>query len=149
MSAQETMYFSIADEALARVDELLRGAPDCRPFPPSPELRPLLEVLRMRLGRSNAIKAEDLARRVHSNRRKVLDLVSELRRTYGVKIGTDRSSTGGLYLIQTQQEWDETVRQLRHDFSTLARTVSGMCGKRETAEMLGQLRAQFSDEEVA
>ncbi len=135
-----TLFETRASRIQNRVDEIMAGR-NCD-TPPTGDQIALVRELRSRVGEHRAIDIGTLAARLRCNEREVRDLVSQLRRGYGLQIGAPHKGQlggGGFYLIETDEEMEATIGPMRANAVNTLRTVLAMCGPDKRAKMLSDV----------
>lgn len=76
-------------------------------------------------GRSQAITLEKLAYLLRINKKRVSDIVADLRKR-GYLIGSNRQAHGGMYLIVTSNEFWETVNTLQKSVNSQQTIINAL-----------------------
>lgn len=76
-------------------------------------------------GRAQAITLEKLAYLLHINKKRVSNIVADLRKR-GYLIGSNRQAHGGMYLIVTSNEFWETVNTLQKSVNSQQAIINAL-----------------------
>jgi hypothetical protein len=128
-------HFAI--QVLNHVDNVLAGR-DC-PWPLSQHERDVLQAVRGRSGKSNAIALSRLMELTGMDERGVKAAVSDLRKNFKIQLGASRGTPGGYYLIATAAEAHESAHHLVHQATSMLSVARVLLGRQAMAELHGQL----------
>lgn len=102
----------------------------------SPDERAVLDVLTRHRGRAAAVGLELVAGMAGLSVRNVQDIVAHLIERHGFPIGSAVKKPMGYFVIETQDELAESLSQLVHRLTALARRIAAL--KRVTTPIVLQ-----------
>jgi hypothetical protein len=123
------------------VDNVLAGR-NC-PWPLGPNERAVLQTVRGRVGKVNAISLSDLGLLTTLDARQVKAAVSDLRKNFKVQLGASRGTPGGYYLIATAAEARESAHYLYEQGTSMLKVARVLLGRAAMAELYGQLAIEL------
>lgn len=137
-----SLFETFADRVLRRAEDVIAGR-NCA-WPTKEPQRRLLGHLRSHQGKGRAVALTYIAATMGIPQRAVKELVQDLRVSFGVQIGASRDAEGGLYLVATEAESDESSAQLFSQALSMLRTYYAMRRGRQTiAEMTQQIELEL------
>lgn len=141
------LFDTFADAVLRRVDDVVAGR-NCQ-WPSKEPQRRLLTLLRSHQGKRRAVPLGLIGERMHLAPRAVKELVQDLRLSFGVQIGASRDADGGgYYLVETEEESDESVQLLQSQAVAMLRVVAQMKhGRQSIAELTRQIELELTKED--
>lgn len=140
-----SLFETFADRVLRRVDDVIAGRNI--PWPTKEPQRRLLQLLRSHQGKRRAVPLNAIAERMGMTVRAVKDLVQDLRLSFGVQIGASRDAEGGgYYIVETEDESDESCAQMRAQAITMLRVYHQMKrGRLTLTELLQQIELELKE----
>jgi hypothetical protein len=123
------------------VDNVLAGR-NC-PWPLSADERAVLQAVRGRVGKANAISLSELGFLAQIDARQVKGIVSDLRKNFKVQLGASRGTPGGYYLIATAAEAHESAQYLFKQGTSMLKVARVLLGRAAMAELYGQLAIEL------
>lgn len=142
-----SLFYSFGDAVLQRVDDVIAGR-NCA-WPSKEPHRRLLTLLRTHQGKRRAVPLGLIGERMSLAPRAVKELVQDLRLSFEVQIGASRDKDGGgYYLVETEDESEESILPLLSQAISELRVVRAMRrGRQSTAELTRQIELELTKEE--
>jgi hypothetical protein len=122
-------------------DNVLAGR-NC-PWPLGPNERAVLQTVRGRVGKSNAISLTELGFLTQIDDRQVKAAVSDLRKNFKIQLGASRGTPGGYYLIATAAEARESAHYIVQQATSMLAVARVLLGRQAMADLYGQLEIKL------